>query len=81
MNIDTSFGEGGKENTMKNRLTDNTAEYADHVVCANCGVEMLVDVGEDVCPCCAGYGCLMWASGKPDEYAVFLTMDILQQCT
>ena len=40
---------------MSKTIPDNCTEYsiiADHVLCLNCDVEQLVNVGDDACPLC-----------------------------
>lgn len=43
---------------------------ADFVVCNNCGKQMYVVVGTDVCPKCMHRGTLTWASDNEDDHMV-----------
>jgi hypothetical protein len=53
---------------IKNMVTKaNHGNIADHVKCSNCGTEMLVDVGMDVCPNCEKSGCLAWVNSEQPE--------------
>lgn len=43
---------------------------ADHVICTNCGEEMVVVPGTDVCPKCKRKGTLLWADEGQAEVEV-----------
>ena len=52
----------------ENKITDGS-EYGDYVICNNCEKEMLVDIGEETCPCCGKVGSMQWAL-EPREYSI-----------
>ena len=47
-----------------------TAEFADYVICNDCENEMLVDIGEDICPMCGSVGTMSWIDDKTPEVNV-----------
>jgi len=52
-----------------NKIKINT-EFADYVFCNNCETEMLVDVGEEVCPVCGNTGTMPWIDDRTPEVEV-----------
>jgi predicted RNA-binding Zn-ribbon protein involved in translation (DUF1610 family) len=41
--------------------------YLDHVKCMNCGKELFIERGSEVCPKCGAVGCLAWANEQEPE--------------
>ena len=49
--------------------------YGDHVICNDCGKEMIVPIGTEICPCCGSVGCMEWANQNEPEVELYLFKD------
>lgn len=45
-------------------------ELGDYVSCCNCGVVLLLNMGDETCPQCGVDGCLEWVDNKRPEMTV-----------